>query len=187
MCLSQARGLFPALYVVVFALFSELRWEVIVRLIVGIVDHHCLNFLVITNYSSCYLLITNEISLKSARNVAFCKQSGSKYICCGLCCDSTETRTYDLPHSMLPIHHRCVPTHDVMYKKSRRRPRKFITCVWSIVYNCFTIWLKYTKNKQCGCSKLRSEKNIRFVEDNSKSVKKMTLLNGPMVLDKIDF
>ena len=34
-------------YVVVFFVFSELRWEVIVRFVD--VDHHCLNFLIIMN------------------------------------------------------------------------------------------------------------------------------------------
>ena len=41
-------------YVMVFILFSELRWEVIIRFadIDGIIDHHWLNFLFINIYQS---------------------------------------------------------------------------------------------------------------------------------------
>ena len=40
---------FPTAYVMVFAMFNDLRWEVIVHF--RIVDHHCLSFLNIINFS----------------------------------------------------------------------------------------------------------------------------------------
>ena len=43
---------FTTSYVMVFLVFSELRWEVIVHFvdIVGIVNHHCLNYLFIKSF-----------------------------------------------------------------------------------------------------------------------------------------
>ena len=45
---------FTTSYVMVFFVFSELRWEVILHFvdIVGIVNHHCLNFLFIKFFPS---------------------------------------------------------------------------------------------------------------------------------------
>ena len=47
--LSGVEPEFPTSYVVVFFMFNELRWDVIVHFvdIGGIVHHHCLNFLFI--------------------------------------------------------------------------------------------------------------------------------------------
>jgi len=48
---------YPTSYVVIFYLFNDLRWEVIVRFVDngGIVDHHCLNFLFIM-YVTCIII-----------------------------------------------------------------------------------------------------------------------------------
>ena len=52
-------------YVVVFFVFSELRWEVIVRFvdISEIVDHHCINFIlrILVNLNDFFSAINNKL------------------------------------------------------------------------------------------------------------------------------
>ena len=69
---SKTRTYFPTFYIVIFSLFNDLRWEMIVCFahIIWIIYYHCLNFLFISWLSKTFEIAKNYISIWS--NVLSC-------------------------------------------------------------------------------------------------------------------